>query len=191
MESQGVTETRHTLLINTFNSKSFHQPGALLQSFPWKKKMGILTNREFATRLLQLGGLILGQNFNTTEPSAVFLWKICSVSPPFHAPEPTWRHGSPAQDQHLMGKRSGNRAWAHLGPASPRFIMLSTQTKLIYFWRLLVWNGPDLNVWRKQEAHPRELAVQVQKVDSVLFHPISLCHRTEVLFSGYPERDTR
>lgn len=54
---------------------------------------------------------------------------------------------------------------------SSRFIMFSTQTKLIYFWRLLVWNVPDLNVCSKQETYSRELAAQVQKVNSVLFCP--------------------
>lgn len=69
--------------------------------------------------------------------------------------------------------------------------MFSTHTKLIYFWRLLVWNGPDLNVWSKEEAHLRELAVQVQKVNSLLFCLTSPCHRREVLFSGYLGRDLR
>lgn len=69
--------------------------------------------------------------------------------------------GQSAQDPHLVGKKPGNRAleviWVlplqgsgQIGfVKNSRFIMFSTQTKLIYFWRLLVWNGTDLDVWKE------------------------------------------
>lgn len=163
MQSQDITETRHTLLINTFNSKSFYLSAALLQSFPWKWIFW-----QIGSLLLDIYSLVdwfKDKNFNTTESSAAFLWKkqFCesSVPCPWANVEAQVLWGRSAQDPHLVGKKPGNMAseviWVlplqgsgQIGfVKNSRFIMFSTQTKLIYFWRLLVWKGTDLDVWKE------------------------------------------